>query len=259
MNPAAAESDADQATRSWFAAIRLLAREVPAMYEKPRSGGVVTFVTGIPLPVMNGVFTETAHPDIAELAAAAEGMEGSGVPWCIQLRGEPDADVERLAGVHGLIQKQTTPLMLHRGEMEQKAPQPAVQGVRVIGPEEGEEYAAALAAGFQVPPQVMALFGSLEVLAVSHAVPYVAESAGQVVAVGLGVSLGESVGVFNIATLPGYRGRGYGRAITERIVADGIAQGASLAYLQSSQAGYRLYESMGFRTVESWTYLLAAE
>jgi hypothetical protein len=41
-------------------------------------------------------------------------------------------------------------------------------------------------------------------------------------------------------------------------VADGVARGADLAYLQSSEDGYPLYQSMGFRTVETWTYLSTA-
>jgi ribosomal protein S18 acetylase RimI-like enzyme len=86
-------------------------------------------------------------------------------------------------------------------------------------------------------------------------VPYLAREDGQVVAVGFGVFGDRIAGVFNIATVPAYRGRGYGRAITSRIVADGIDRGADLAYLQSSEDGYPLYQSMGFRTVESWTYL----
>jgi len=56
---------------------------------------------------------------------------------------------------------------------------------------------------------------------------------------------------------PAYRGRGDGRAITSRIVADGIPRGADLAHLQSSEDGYPLYQSMGFRTVETWTYLMS--
>jgi ribosomal protein S18 acetylase RimI-like enzyme len=76
-----------------------------------------------------------------------------------------------------------------------------------------------------------------------------------VVAVGFGIFGQRIAGVFNIATAHGYRGRGYGRAVTSRIMADGVDRGADLAYLQSSEEGYPLYQSMGFRTVETWTYL----
>jgi len=101
----------------------------------------------------------------------------------------------------------------------------------------------------------MAPFSSPEAFALPGAVPYLAREDGQVVAVGFGVFGQGTAGVFNIATVPAYRGRGYGRAVTSQIVADGVARGADLAYLQSSEDGYPLYQSMGFRTVETWTYL----
>lgn len=59
----------------------------------------------------------------------------------------------------------------------------------------------------------------------------------------------------NIATVPAARRRGYGRKITERVVLDAFADGATAAYLHASEDGLPLYEAMGFRTVETWTYL----
>jgi ribosomal protein S18 acetylase RimI-like enzyme len=256
VNVTTAGSDADEASRAWFAGIGLLARGVPGMYEKPGRAGVVALVSGIPLPTLNGIFAETAHPDVAEVAAFADDMKGLGVPWCMRLRGEPDPEVERVASAHGLRHREFHPLMLRRGELRPKAHEQAARRVRVMHPGEREEYAAAMAAGFGAPPEVMAPLSSPEVFAVPGVVAYVAEDDGQIAAVGLGISAGEAVGVFNIATVPGQRGRGYGRAVTERIVADGIARGARLAYLTSSEAGFGLYQSMGFRTVERWVYLL---
>jgi ribosomal protein S18 acetylase RimI-like enzyme len=90
------------------------------------------------------------------------------------------------------------------------------------------------------------------------AVPYLAGEDGQVAAVGLGIVGDAIAGIFNIATVPAYRGRGYGRAVSSRIVADAVACGADLVYLQSSEDGFPLYQSMGFHTVETWTYLSTA-
>jgi hypothetical protein len=40
--------------------------------------------------------------------------------------------------------------------------------------------------------------------------------------------------------------------LPELLVADGPADGASWAWLQSSSAGYRFYEALGFETIERW-------
>lgn len=79
------------------------------------------------------------------------------------------------------------------------------------------------------------------------------------VATGLGV-LGDAViGVYNIAVVPAARGGGLGRAMTARVLADGFAAGADVAYLNPSAAGRPLYESMGFRVVATWTTFSAPE
>ena len=58
--------------------------------------------------------------------------------------------------------------------------------------------------------------------------------------------------LFNIATVPADRGRGYGAAVTARAVSDGLAAGASWSWLQSSPSGYRVYERLGYQAIESW-------
>jgi predicted GNAT family acetyltransferase len=75
---------------------------------------------------------------------------------------------------------------------------------------------------------------------------------GEVVTTAVGVTVGERVGVFNVATPAEHRRRGYGAAITARVVDDGVASGARWAWLQSSPSGYRVYEALGFRTLERW-------
>jgi ribosomal protein S18 acetylase RimI-like enzyme len=58
------------------------------------------------------------------------------------------------------------------------------------------------------------------------------------------------VGVYNVATLPALQRRGYGEAVMRFALADAQRQiGNCRVILQSTPAGLRLYERMGFRTV----------
>lgn len=73
---------------------------------------------------------------------------------------------------------------------------------------------------------------------------------GRPVVTGATLRVADAVGVFNVATLPSHRRRGYASAVSARAVLDGLADGARWAFLQSSAAGHGVYEQLGFRTVE---------
>jgi predicted GNAT family acetyltransferase len=88
---------------------------------------------------------------------------------------------------------------------------------------------------------------------------YVGEVAGVPVTTGVSLTQGSYVSIFNIATPPAYRGNGYGAAVTARAVSDGLAGGAAWAWLLASPSGFPIYERLGFRTVESWSYWLSAD
>jgi predicted GNAT family acetyltransferase len=55
--------------------------------------------------------------------------------------------------------------------------------------------------------------------------------------------------------MPDHRGRGHGAALTARVVQHGFADGARLAFLQSSLLGHSVYRRLGFRDVEEYTLL----
>lgn len=78
-------------------------------------------------------------------------------------------------------------------------------------------------------------------------VAYVDEEPVSTAAVVMG---GDALGVYNVATVPGHRGRGYGEAVMRHALADAENRhGVARALLQSTPAGYKLYRRMGFRTV----------
>jgi predicted GNAT family acetyltransferase len=59
--------------------------------------------------------------------------------------------------------------------------------------------------------------------------------------------------VYAIATIPSARRRGYGAAMTARVVTDGLAAGCDVAALQASELGRPTYERLGFRVDVRYT------
>ena len=56
-------------------------------------------------------------------------------------------------------------------------------------------------------------------------------------------------GLYCVATLPEFRGRGIGRALTENALLEAKAAGYSTAVLQASQMGEKVYKKIGFEEV----------
>jgi ribosomal protein S18 acetylase RimI-like enzyme len=56
-------------------------------------------------------------------------------------------------------------------------------------------------------------------------------------------------GIWNVATLPGARGHGYGRLMTLAAAQAGIARGYHFAVLLATPAGYGLYSRLGFEEI----------
>ena len=119
-------------------------------------------------------------------------------------------------------------------------------------PEQHAVFTEIAARAFGVPAPAIAQLLPSEVLADYAVRTYVGSVGGVPVSVGMGITLGDAVGIFNIATEPEFQHRGYGAAITARAVDDGFAAGAEFAWLQSSDAGFHVYERLGFRHLESW-------
>jgi ribosomal protein S18 acetylase RimI-like enzyme len=76
---------------------------------------------------------------------------------------------------------------------------------------------------------------------------YVGLVQGEGVTAGIGYQTGSEVAIFNVVTPPAHRRRGYGGAITAHAVREGFANGANLAWLQTSELGESVYRRLGFR------------
>ncbi|MDR6551014.1 GNAT family N-acetyltransferase [Paenibacillus qinlingensis] len=69
---------------------------------------------------------------------------------------------------------------------------------------------------------------------------------GQPVAALTAVHVGETIGIYNVATLEAYRRRGLGCALIFHALHEGQAEGRRLAVLLASTMGEGLYKSIGF-------------
>ena len=79
---------------------------------------------------------------------------------------------------------------------------------------------------------------------------YVGYNNGEAVSTAAVVAGGGALGVYNVATLPGHQRMGYGEYIMRYALADvARSSGIERTILQSTPAGYRLYERMGYRTI----------
>jgi GNAT superfamily N-acetyltransferase len=78
---------------------------------------------------------------------------------------------------------------------------------------------------------------------------YVGIVEGEIITCAATVVHAGTIGVYAVGTLPGWQRHGFAEAIMRHALADTSARcGAAPTLLQSSAAGYRIYERMGYRT-----------
>jgi ribosomal protein S18 acetylase RimI-like enzyme len=176
------------------------------------------------------------------------------VPHLLELRPGTDDAALAVAAESDLVPADDVPLMRLDDPAALEAARLGGSGlaIRELEPHEAEVHARVAASGFGENPDHFIRLLPPAVMATDGFRVYVGEVDGDVVTTAVGVTVGDCVGVFNVATPDQHRRRGYGATITARVVEDGFADGARWAWLQSSPSGYRVYEALGFRTLERW-------
>jgi hypothetical protein len=211
--------------------------------------GIVVFTSGVQAPIFNGVWALEPSPPREAVVEALDALAADGVPHCLQVRPGDRSGLDELAAARGMAPG-SEPLM-------------ATDRVVAPGPIDGfvvdqltddlGEYRLVVAAGFGMPDGVAAQLSRPSMATIPGARIYVGRADGVPVSVGIGVTCGAWVGVYSIATVDDARRRGYGAAITARVVEDGFAAGARHALLQASELGFGVYERLGFQVLERWS------
>lgn len=149
----------------------------------------------------------------------------------------------------GLRHSVDLPGMVAEGLKPAERPLPRVEARRVCDPATRDAFCSIGSLCFHVPlswfREVFDSDGVWENFA--GYVGYVDGDAVSTTAIVMGSG---AVGVYNVATVPAQQRHGYGEALMRHAIAEAQrAHGIERVILQSTPAGYKLYERMGFETV----------
>jgi ribosomal protein S18 acetylase RimI-like enzyme len=151
----------------------------------------------------------------------------------------------RVMESHGLRHSTDLPGMVADRILPPVRPLPRVEVRRVIDRSTSTDFCGIGSVCFHVPIDwFREVFGNDSVW--QRFISYVGYVDGEPVATTAVVTGSGVTGIYNVATLPAWQHRGYGEAVMRHAMAE---TGGGPVVLQSTSAGLRLYERMGFRTV----------
>jgi len=218
------------------------------------AGDASLMITGVPMPTLNGVLTVRTTATARDVGSLLDIAARKGLPHSIQIRPGCQSELVDLARQRGLVEDESIPLMaMHMDGRLREFARHARLSIRTLDPDQAGIHASIAAAGFEAPREMFEQLVPPAVLAQTACSAYVGSVDGQDVVTALAFTVGGHVGIFNVATAPSHRGRGYGTAITAHAVLAGFDSDAGFAYLQSSRSGFKIYERLGFRTLETWS------
>ena len=224
--------------------------------------GRVAYLTPVPHPLFNGVIVSTVQDGLETFAksvgAALAGAGRSGL-WWLSPEAVAAGAADRLAAA-GLGEAGAVPAMtVELGALPPPGSHPDVTIRRAESTADRALWGELAARGTGFSEAAARALGALEPLIpaerLERQVRLLAECEGKAVATAALVTSGDLAGVYAVSTLPDFRRRGIGRAITLHALQLGAAGGARTGVLQSSPMGRSVYEGMGFREVFSYRLL----
>jgi GNAT superfamily N-acetyltransferase len=237
---------------NWIAYLTGVAR-CSETVEIRRIGGVLCIRSSMPFDWFDQVLVERDDTTPSDLLTAAHPASGGGNGPIVRLRdGTDDRFIADLTGSGWITAGagSMTPGMVaypidQLASVARDVPRFEIR--RVTDAVGVEDHRAVVTDGFGVPRSVAIETTGLELLDTPECTIYVGYADGLPVTSGIGWRSGRVIGVYAISTVPAARRRGYGEAMTARVLADGTAAGCDVAALQASESGRPIYERLGFR------------
>jgi predicted GNAT family acetyltransferase len=215
--------------------------------------GVVACLTGLDDDEQNAALIEREPKDASAALSEAERIfQNHGRSLGVDVERGRHPDVDAALGAMGLELVATRPAMAIRVDDVASPQVPVgVEILRVTDPQLLTGLVEVEVGAFETDRAVAEGLLAASQLSLPNVRLYAAIADGRAVAQAVTNAQRGAVGVFGVATLPWFRRRGLGTAITAFAI-DDVRDEADLAWLQSTEMGRPLYERMGFRPVSDW-------
>jgi GNAT superfamily N-acetyltransferase len=205
---------------------------------------------------------DNAHEVITRVVAVWQGL-GMAAMWHQTPSSEPEDLGDHLAR-HG-FEPEKEPGMVLTLDRQLAAPPPELVISTVVDKAGVFEWVNTFDPAFGVEPRGeshpwLHAFTALYLGDSSPGRLFVGRVDGMTVATSLAFAGGGAVGVYGVGTVPDCRGRGYGGAMTVAAAEWGRELGMGTAVLAATEAGYPVYDRLGFRSVfETTAWIRPAE
>jgi hypothetical protein len=231
---------------------RETARWTPGGFVVERGGLVMV---GAPHgTVVTNLAIVAGRTDVDTIVRETDRVYGrSGLPFSVQTRAHVDVELEAALAGGGFTEIAATPGMALTAGTETPIPTPDELDVRPVTSDgDRAAYGDVMAEAFAVygspEESTAAFFARLESVQGPTTQAFLGRVDGRAVA-GATLYLSHGIGgVGWVGTRPSAFGRGYGAALTWRVVAEGLERGVTILNLQASPMGAPVYRRLGFTT-----------
>lgn len=215
--------------------------------------GLLLVNTGYPAPEFNNAFVTRPLAQPAKLLREAiDYYDGARLPFVVRIREGLDLRAERACEELGLPYSDTVPGMALAPIRDGASSAVGLDVMQAATDGDFAEFFRIVCEVFHFPVAAARTLFSPELLHRPDVAFFVGYVDGVAAATSTLVATHGAAGIFNVATMPEYRGRGIGEAMTWQCVRRGVEMGCSMATLQASMMGRPIYERMGFRLVSPY-------
>ncbi len=216
-------------------------------------GDLLMVVTGPLLPMLNFAALKRVPADAASTLARAQAFFGRhGTRFMLNSTGEAAAAIAGAAQA-ARMEPDNEPGMLLAPLTGEPAMLPGLTIEIVRDSAELQISIDTMTAGFGegawALPEILAGGALLQVPDITY---YTGFMDGRPVATATRFTSHRIAGVNNVSTIPAYRRRGIGAAMTSRVALDGGAEGCVASFLTASEMGQPVYRRLGYREVISY-------